>query len=66
MRTRRTTLRERQDELRRRFETEKESRKAWLGRLRDGTASYEDLLRAVREGRFRTRQEAQRAWGLLG
>ena len=61
---RRASLRLRQDELRRRQEREEE-RAATLERLARGTASYEDLLRAVREGRFRTREEAQRAWGLL-
>ena len=40
-------------------------RKAWLARLADGTATYEDLLRAVAEKRFPTREAAKRAWGLL-
>lgn len=61
---RRASLGRRGDELRRRVARAQE-REAWLERLADGTASYEDLLRALHEGRLRTREDAKRAWGLL-
>ena len=61
---RRATLDQRGTALRARLARAAE-REAWLARLERGTATCEDLLRAVREKRFPTREAAKRAWGLL-